>query len=338
MRLETAFAGDPRVTVLGFTDQMSDLLAAADVLVHSTGGVTCLESLARGCPIVAYGAPPGHTPLLAREMAALGLVTHARSTADLRAALATARRSPAVVATRDLDAASVVLAVRPRVAARLPARLARTAASAGALALMLFAVFASDATYPVVAEALALPESTSLSPTRHAVALVIRGDRRELLELIPLARREHLRVSIASPGLLTSDDIAALESAGLDPIPELSGHGVSSVLNVRGQLEAQVTRYRIHGRFHYLAPHEGFTIGDYLLARHLHGAPLQAGYTLAGNRIDAASLYPGEVVVATLTPTRDHGPARLLASIRRLELAGVGLSSVQRLSAARPTS
>ena len=64
-----AFAGEPRVQVLGFTDSMSDLLAAADVLVHSTGGVTCLEALARDCPVVAYGAPPGHAPLLAREMA-----------------------------------------------------------------------------------------------------------------------------------------------------------------------------------------------------------------------------------------------------------------------------
>lgn len=338
IRLGKVFASEPRVTVLGFTDQMSDLLAAADVLVHSTGGVTCLESLSRGCPIVAYGAPPGHTSLLAREMAALGLVTHARSTADLRAALATARRSAAVAATRDLNAASVVLAVRPRVAARLPARLARTAASAAVLASMLFAVLASDATYPVVAEALALPESTSLSPTRHAVALVIRGDRRELLALVPLARREHLRVSVASPGLLTSDDVAALQSAGLDPIPELSSHGVSSVLGVRGELEAQVARYRIRGRFHYLAPHEGFTIGDYLLARHLDGAPLQAGYTLAGNRVDAASLHSGEVVVATLSPTRDHGQARLLASIKRLEHARVGVSSVQRLAASRAGS
>jgi len=83
-RLELSFGGDSRVTVLGFTDRMSDLLAAADILVHSTGGVTCLEALACGCPIIAYGAPPGHAPLLAREMAALGLLVHARSAVELR--------------------------------------------------------------------------------------------------------------------------------------------------------------------------------------------------------------------------------------------------------------
>ena len=86
-RLERAFAADPRVTVLGFTDRMCDLLAAADILVHSTGGVTCLEALVSGCPIIAFGAPPGHAPLLARNMAALGLLVHARSVGELRTAL-----------------------------------------------------------------------------------------------------------------------------------------------------------------------------------------------------------------------------------------------------------
>ena len=95
---------------------MSDLLAAADVLVHSTGGVTCLEALARDCPVVAYGAPPGHAPLLAREMASLGLVVHARSVTELRAALLAAGGTSKVTLSRGVDAASLVLAAMPRVA------------------------------------------------------------------------------------------------------------------------------------------------------------------------------------------------------------------------------
>ena len=39
------FGGEPRVRVLGFTDRMPELLAAADVLVHSTAGLTVLEAL-----------------------------------------------------------------------------------------------------------------------------------------------------------------------------------------------------------------------------------------------------------------------------------------------------
>src|SRR5262249_19235118 len=39
-RLERAFGGEPRVRVLGFTREMSDLLGAADAIIHGTGGVT----------------------------------------------------------------------------------------------------------------------------------------------------------------------------------------------------------------------------------------------------------------------------------------------------------
>jgi len=334
-RLEDAFGGEPRVTVLGFTDRMSDLLAAADVLVHSTGGVTCLEALARGCPIVAYGAPPGHAPLLAQEMAALGLVAHARSAAELRAALMPSARKPTRSLAEGVDAASLVLAAVPRVSVRLRARLPRTAATAAALAVMLFALLASDATYPVVAEALALPESTSLATSGHAVALVVRGQRRDLLALAPIARRNDVHASVAASAPLTGADVAALRAAGLDPIPELRAGGIAASVEARGQLKSQVARYRLRGRFHYLAPREGFTITDYLLARSLGGAPIQAGHTLSTNQRSLGSLHPGEVVVATLDPDRGHGGAELVAAIHRLERSGLAVSSVQRLASGR---
>ncbi len=46
--------------LLGFTDQMSDLLAAADAMVHSTAGLTVLEAQIRGCPVISYGFAVGH--------------------------------------------------------------------------------------------------------------------------------------------------------------------------------------------------------------------------------------------------------------------------------------
>jgi len=332
VRLERAFAGEPRVTVLGFIDTMSDLLAAADVLVHSTGGVTCLEALARGCPIVAYGGPSGHTPLLAREMAALGLVAHARSHEELRAALTGTAARPSVALAPGRDAASVVLTVVPRVVVRLQARLARTATTTAALAVILFALFASDATYPMVAEAFALPESTALPTATRAVAVVVRGRPSDLLSLAPLARRAHLRASVATSGPLTATEIAALRAAGLDPMPELSASGVTAPFAAHSQLRRQVSSYALNGHFYYLAPHEGFTIVDYLLARKLGGTPLQAGCDLRTRGRDFGSFHPGEVIVTTLGPDRDHDQAHLLASVRRLESAGLSISSVQQLA------
>ena len=70
--------------VYGFTDRMPDLLAAADVLVHSTGGVTCLEAKVAGTPVVSYGLPVGHARLNTRAMADLELVRLANDTDELR--------------------------------------------------------------------------------------------------------------------------------------------------------------------------------------------------------------------------------------------------------------
>ena len=115
-----ALRGDrDRVRVLGFTDRMPDLLAAADVLVHSTGGVTCLEAMARGCPVVSYGLPVGHAKLntqadgrarvpAARRRRRASSSSTSSAAARARAACDRRRRSGAT-----LDAASAVLAARP---------------------------------------------------------------------------------------------------------------------------------------------------------------------------------------------------------------------------------
>src|SRR5208282_5247239 len=68
----------------GFTNRMPQLLAAADVLVHSTAGVTCLEAMAAGTPVVSYGLPVGHARVNTRAMAALELVRLANNTNELR--------------------------------------------------------------------------------------------------------------------------------------------------------------------------------------------------------------------------------------------------------------
>jgi UDP-N-acetylglucosamine:LPS N-acetylglucosamine transferase len=83
-RLHAEFADQELVHVYGFTDEMPTLLAAADVLVHSTGGVTCLEAKAAGTPVVSYGLPVGHARLNTRAMADLSLLRLANDTAELR--------------------------------------------------------------------------------------------------------------------------------------------------------------------------------------------------------------------------------------------------------------
>jgi processive 1,2-diacylglycerol beta-glucosyltransferase len=106
-KLSGDFAREPRVHVYGFTDKMPQLLAAADVLVHSTGGVTCLEAKAAGTPVVSYGLPVGHARLNTRAMATLDLLRLANNTEELREHVQASFAE--VGATRSPDAAESML-------------------------------------------------------------------------------------------------------------------------------------------------------------------------------------------------------------------------------------
>ena len=60
VRLGERYGAEPRVRLVGFTEQMSEWLAAASALIHSTGGLTVLEAYIRGCPTISYGWGRGH--------------------------------------------------------------------------------------------------------------------------------------------------------------------------------------------------------------------------------------------------------------------------------------
>src|SRR4029077_457115 len=64
--------------VLGWTDEMPTLMAAADVLVQNAGGLTCMEAFAAGLPVVSYRPIAGHGKGNAREMEAAGVAAFAR--------------------------------------------------------------------------------------------------------------------------------------------------------------------------------------------------------------------------------------------------------------------
>ena len=77
--LTPRFAGEPRVRMEGFTEQMPDWFAAGDVLVHSTAGLTVLEAIMRGCGVVSYGWGMGHVRVNNEAFVRFGLAEVAQS-------------------------------------------------------------------------------------------------------------------------------------------------------------------------------------------------------------------------------------------------------------------
>ncbi len=86
-RLRARFVATPQVQVLGFTDQISEIFAAADVLIHSTAGLTALEAQIRGAHVISYGWGVGHLRANNRAYERFGLAQVAHDGEQLRAAL-----------------------------------------------------------------------------------------------------------------------------------------------------------------------------------------------------------------------------------------------------------
>jgi processive 1,2-diacylglycerol beta-glucosyltransferase len=111
--MDRRYGADSRVRVIGFTHQMSDLLAACDALVHSTAGLTVLEAIIRGCPVISYGWGVAHIRANNEAYRRYGLAEVALTREQLEAALrrALTERPPEDHSfARFPSAASVVLA------------------------------------------------------------------------------------------------------------------------------------------------------------------------------------------------------------------------------------
>ncbi|HEU4978912.1 MAG TPA: hypothetical protein VFT42_08470 [Solirubrobacteraceae bacterium] len=93
-RLAVRFGAVDRVLLLGFTDAIADYMAAADVLVESTAGLTVLEAEIRGCNVVSYGWGVGHIRLNNRAYRRFGLARVARRRRDLGPAIRAALADP----------------------------------------------------------------------------------------------------------------------------------------------------------------------------------------------------------------------------------------------------
>ena len=93
-RLTARYAGRGDVQVWGFTDRMPELLGAADVLVHSTAGLTILEALMCGCRAISFGWGRGRIRANNRAYERFALAGVAPDRDTLRAELARDLRAP----------------------------------------------------------------------------------------------------------------------------------------------------------------------------------------------------------------------------------------------------
>jgi UDP-N-acetylglucosamine:LPS N-acetylglucosamine transferase len=88
--LRRRLSRDQRVITLGWVYDMPTLMRAGDLVVQNAGGLTSLEALASGLPVISYECLPGHGRTNAAALEAAGCAPWVRQRGDLDAALARA--------------------------------------------------------------------------------------------------------------------------------------------------------------------------------------------------------------------------------------------------------
>ena len=338
-KLTARFAADAQVRVLGFTDQMGELLAAADVLVHSTGGVTCLEAIARGCPVVSYGLPIGHAKINTRAMADHDLVLLANSTAELlehvERSCVERRQDISVARSPSHDASDVVLRAERRVSP-LPAWRMRAARAGSAMVLALSAgtwMMSTDEMNALAAVLLRIKPVLTVHTTRPDVAVIVRAPQSAIAVIEGRLAADGVQATFASNSMPSAATLAQLRAAGNAFMPEATRAGILPTrwVAIRNHLRREARAMGLGHHFFYLEPRTGLTLGQLVLDRTAGALPVIGSVTLdSTSPLPQRPLRPGDVVVLTLDSS--------VASLRSLDvfaselaaerLSGVPLSAI----------
>jgi UDP-glucose 4-epimerase len=335
-RLGKRYGAEPRLRMIGFTDRMSDLLAAADVLVHSTAGLTVLEAQIRGCRVISYGFGVGHIRVNNLAYERFGLAQTARSREELGPALRRALadpREPDPAFARLPSPARLVLQARQRVQP-LPAwrlRLGRFATASTAVLMILGWGLSTDDPYSVVSTVLDLHPTTAVATSRPQVGVLVEAPPALVPRLAANLSRLHARASFALPEDAPEATIADIRRAGDDPLPLLPAGAPIGWLKTRGQLNRSAQRLGLTDPVLYAVPNHAFTLGQYALAKTAGASPVSGAFDYTPGE-DPEQLRPGEIVEINLSHGSDGVTVldSLVTQLRRHGLRAVSVADLIR--------
>ena len=323
VKLERAFAGQERVHVLRFTDKMPTLLAGADALVHSTGGVTCLEALAAGTPVISYGLPVGHARINTRAMADLGLLRLANDASELgplvRASFGEQEAQDAVAeyAKAEPSAVDLVLDV-PRRVRPIPLWRRRLTAFVTQTALLLSLstwLMSTDEMTALASKFLHVHPLEKVNTDSPNVGMIVNTAPGEVRLLATELAADDVHVSFADGGVPSRALILKLHSLGDEFVPEVPSSGaLLRWVRTRGALRSQARAAGLRHHFYFLQPHGGLTLGQLVLASTAGATPVRGTqWLMARGSLPQRQTRAGDVLVVSGSSASAAGVARIAA-------------------------
>jgi hypothetical protein len=297
-RVAQRFPDEPRLRVMGFTDRMGDVLAAADALIHSSAGLTVLEAIIRGCPVISYGFGVGHVRASNRALQRFGLAQVARHEADLGPALAKAlehRPEPDGSFARRPSTASLIMGSERRITP-LPAWRVwtpRAAYSTAATLLILAAILTSGISYRFLSNFVHMRPVTSVNTGRPEVGVLVDTANGEVPGLASALAASGMHVSFAIEHKPSSSDLSALHF-GDQAVPRLPAGGLLRWLKARSELHKLLHSLGFDHNFLYASG--GPSLGQWFMAHQLGGQLIAGAVKVEDIDDSIRHFHPGEVV------------------------------------------
>jgi processive 1,2-diacylglycerol beta-glucosyltransferase len=296
--VQARLGAEARLRVIGFTDQMSDVLAASDALIHSTAGLTVLEAIIRGCPVISYGFGYGHVRASNEALERFGLARVAKRRSELAPALESAlahRPEPDGRFALRPETAALIVADERRVQPVPGWRLRTLKASLGLAAVFIAAslTLTTGAAYSVVSRFAHIRPTTAITTDHAQVGVIIHAPFREVPSIARKLAAEGIHVSFGIPKLTLSEARTVVRDKD-QALPELPAGGLVRWLSTRHQLDRLIGRSD-DGR-HFLYTSNDPSLGQWLFAHHAGGRLVAGAVSLHDADDSLGELHAGEVI------------------------------------------
>jgi hypothetical protein len=304
------------------------VLAASDVLIHSSVGLTVLEAIIRGCPVISYGFGYGHVRASNRALERFGLAQVARSEHDIAPALGRAlvhRPDPDPSFARRPSTASLIFSDERR-ASQLPAwRLRTVRATVTAAATLGIAAWTltTGASYSLVSHFVHMRPVTAVQTSRPEVGVLIDAPAAQVPALASELSGSGIHVSFALSRPPTPAERPLIYGYGDQAIPRLSGGGLVRWLETGDQLHHLGNQMGF--RHHFVYASSGPSIGQWWVAHHAGGRLIAGAVKLQDGHPSVSALHQGQVVEVTIS---NASSATALLDKLRLKLSAADLQAV----------
>jgi UDP-glucose 4-epimerase len=334
VRVAKRFGDEPRLRLMGFTDRMGDVLAASDALVHSSAGLTVLEAIIRGCPVISYGFGYGHVKASNRALERFGLAQVARSEEALAPALERAlaqRPGPDPSFARRPSTASLMLSNERRATAlpRWRVRLARGVTTSAAAVLVAAWTLTTGASYSLVSHFVHMRPVTSVATTHPEVGLLVDSRASAVPALAAALHRRGVDASFAVTRPPTAGALSVI-TPGDQVIPRLGGGGLVRWLETGDQLHRLTAPLGMYRRHDFIYASSGPSIGQWWLAHNAGGQLVAGALRLQAPTASIGHLRAGEVIEISASSPRAALSiiSRLCSHLRAQHLHAVSLDKL----------